>query len=133
MDAVSGDVTSFICTLMLNTYRASSVDSGTGVARRRLVRMKQHLQQRTLFKDIRSKIKTQLWAQYTEFVELVRKNVQQTCAAIRNSIQTIEAAEAGTERANPKMLEQIKALIVEGKEVWEMIQQESRRARERVS
>ena len=133
MDAVSGDVTSFIYALMLPPYRACSADSGQGVAARRRSRLKRHLQQRTLFQNIRNEVKSQLWAQYTAFAERVRKDMQGTCAAIRQSIETIETAEAGTERANPQMLEQIRALVMDGKEIWEAIQRGSRRARERAS
>ena len=95
--------------------------------------MARHLQQRTLFQTIRGEVQTQLWAQYVAFVELVRKDARETCATIRQSIETIEAAEAGTERANPQMLEQMRALVMDGKAMWETIQRDSRRARERAA
>lgn len=131
MDAVSGDLTSFIYTLMRPTYRDCSADGGDGVWGRQKAKMQKRMDERTLFRAVRKEVKQQM-LQYSEsFTLSASKLVREMCKGVQQSVQTVVKAEAGTEMTSPQLLEQMKALVVVNNKAWARIEANSQRARER--
>ncbi|MCJ1245077.1 hypothetical protein MMC30_002278 [Trapelia coarctata] len=128
-DALSGDVTSFIYTLMTPTYRACSALSGTGSTAVRRGTMQRHLAKRTLFRGIRQLVQRQLSEHFEVYIERVGEVVDEVCDAIDGSIRTVLVAEAGTERTSKEVLGLVRDLVVQGREDWVGVEEGSRRAR----
>ncbi|MCJ1479142.1 hypothetical protein MMC13_007826 [Lambiella insularis] len=131
LDAVSGDVTSFIYASMMPTYRCCSADYGTGVSRRRIAMMARRMEEHTLFRGVQREVKQQMLGHSESFSQAACKLINNVCDGVQQSIQTVLTAEAGTERTSRQLLEQMKSLVVENKQAWAMIEANSQRARER--
>jgi len=131
MDAISGDITSFIYALMTPTYRSCAIDSGGGVTERRRAKIQSRLRERTLFFGIQDTVRRQMKQHFEKFDQDSRGHIERLCDAVEQNIGIVVTAEAGTQRTSTELLDQIKALVMKNKQAWMRVEADSRRARER--